>query len=173
MEMVDLRLRMMTDSDQDTALVVWWRNQPDARTLFFNTDVVTPDTHHLFMATRKPHDLVYMIEADGQPVGMCSLTVDVKKREAEFGRIYIDPEQRGRGYARTAVQRTLWYGFEILRLNRIWIEAFDDNRPILALYESLGLTLIEGQSREVNGRRTVFYEISYETWRLLNADTSA
>ena len=104
---------------------------------------------------------------------MCALTVDVKAREAEFGRIYIDPEQRGRGYARTAVQRTLWYGFEILRLNRIWIEAFDDNRPILALYESLGLTLIEGQSREVNGRRTVFYEISYETWRLLNADTSA
>lgn len=171
--MVDLRLRMMTDSDQDTALVVWWRNQPDARTLFFNTDVVTPDTHRNFIATRQPHDLVYMIEVDGQPVGMCALTVDVKAREAEFGRIYIDPEQRGRGYARVAVQRALWYSFEILRLNRIWIEAFEDNRPILALYESLGLTPIEGQSREVNGRRTVFYEISYETWRSLNGNTRA
>ncbi len=160
----DLWLRTMTDLDVDTNCVVRWRNQPEAREAFFSTDVVTPDTHRLFMATRAPHDLVYMIECDFNPIGMCSLTVDIEEHEAEWGRIYVDPEYTGQGYARAAVLTGLEYAFEVLCLRRVFVEVFADNNGILNLYKKLGFTGADCGYREIQGRKVIKWEFLAKNW---------
>ena len=161
----DVDLRWMTDSDEDAELVTRWRNDPMVRPYFFSEDVVTPDTHRLFMKNRKPHDLVWVIEHRGCPVGMCSLTVDVEKREAEFGRILVDPGLMGKGYARKAVHLALYYAFKILQLNRVWIEAFEENNAILSLYRSLGFNPCEDKSSYTWAeKRVVVWELLSKEW---------
>lgn len=139
-----LRLCFRDITADDALYVTYWRNQPDARKAFYDNRVVTPDTHRAFVANRKPHDLVWMIEYTDQtaaavgPIGMISLTVDVEHCRAEYGRLYIDPREQGKGLAAEAEYLLLFLAFEWLRLADLWLDAYDDNAPILALHAKTG-----------------------------------
>jgi len=125
----------------DAYLVSRWRNLPEMRAAFYDKDVVTPDTHMQFMAQRKPHDLIWLAQAkDAGYVGMTSLTVDVKHRTAEYGRTLVDPRYRGKGYGREIEYTVLWYAFEILYLDNLWLDAYTTNEAIIGLHYSTGWT---------------------------------
>lgn len=127
----------------DAYTVAQWRNTPEARAAFFDTDVVTPDTHRQFIASRKPHDLVWMICELGEapylyPIGMTALTIDTKNHTGEYGRAFIAPECRGQGYAKEQEYLLLWAAFEFFRLDSIWLDAFVSNKAIIGLHRKTG-----------------------------------
>lgn len=159
------RLRFRPIHEDDAALVTEWRNTDQARAAFFNKDVVTPDSHALFCRNRKPHDLVWLVEAgkdagtvtykdaagnsitvprpwlpehDWRPIGMTSLTVDVKYHTAEYGRTLIDPDYQGQGYAKELEYFTLYLAFEWLRVRHLWLDAYTDNVPVINLHHKTG-----------------------------------
>ncbi len=133
-----IRFRMMTDSWEDAFQVSHWRNTAESRAAFYNTQVVTPDTHREFIWDRKPHDLIFMIESvrdtfgnyselpGGLNIGMLSVTVDVQDYSAEYGRLYIDPRYRKEGYGAKVEFGVLYYVFEELQLNRFWLEGMTE-----------------------------------------------
>lgn len=131
-------------SPDDAYRVAYWRNQPDARAAFYNSDVVTPDTHIQFCANRQPHDLVWAIETIAptppliSPIGMLSLTVDVREHIAEYGRLYIDRAAQGKRFALETEYLMLYTAFEWLRLRSLWLDAYVSNVPILSLHRKTG-----------------------------------
>lgn len=141
-----IKFREIDESDAD--LVVRWRNTDSARASFFGTDVVTPDTHRAFVRNRRPHDLVWVVEAKPvawtgehtteMAVGMQALTVDVHHHVAEYGRTFIDPAFRGQGFAREAEYTLLTYAFEVLNLRMIWLDVFAANEPIIKMHHTTG-----------------------------------
>jgi RimJ/RimL family protein N-acetyltransferase len=172
-------LRHIEATLEDAYLVTRWRNSPEARRAFFNTDVVTPDTHLRFMATRRAHDLVFVAEAQvpgwvagrwqndaWAPIGMGGLTVDVLKREAEWGRVYLDPIYRGKGYGTDLVYLALGYAFELLALDRIWADIWTTNDPILKVYDRVGLQPVGVNlpGHEHPGGDVITREFTAEMW---------
>lgn len=124
----------------DAYLVSKWRNQDAARDAFFDTRVVTPDTHISFMQNRRLHDLVWIVEAhNAKPeVGMTGLIVDVITRIGEYGRTYVDHTWRGKGYAEDIEYTLLSFAFDFLNLNSLWLDALVSNVAIISLHKKLG-----------------------------------
>ncbi len=137
---VGTRLTFRPIDEEDGYLVTKWRNSKVARDVYFNQDVVTPDTHVAFLANRKPHDLVWMIDlkGTGYSIGMTSLTVDVKNHTAEYGRAFIAPGYTGKGYATEQEYMVLAFAFEVLRLDSLWGDVLASNEAALALHHKTG-----------------------------------
>jgi RimJ/RimL family protein N-acetyltransferase len=166
-----LQLRSIDYSDVD--LIVDWRNRQDARDAFFSKEVVTPDTHNLFIINRKPHDLVWIVELKKEHVdnmrkplaiGTVSLTVDVVNFKAEFGRLYIPIEYRNdvTKYAYNAAHIALTYGFEMLRLNEIWADVKIGNKDAIKFYERFGF--VPNTSVMSSHDNAVIYTYTAERW---------
>ena len=75
--------------------------------------------------------------ADGNSIGYMLCHVDAKSDVFELRRIAIDI--KGKGYGREAMEGTMRYAFEVLRMNRFWLDVYPDNTTGIRLYESLGM----------------------------------
>jgi RimJ/RimL family protein N-acetyltransferase len=96
------------------------------------------------LADRDSH--VFVIEADGAPVGMCNLRdIDALSRRADLG-ISLAREQIGRGYGSDATRVLLEYGFRHLNLHRISLDTLATNERALRAYLACGF-VEEGRLR--------------------------
>jgi ribosomal protein S18 acetylase RimI-like enzyme len=97
-----------------------------------------------------PGQLIFRVEADGQPVGWLWLALRNPRAEAGVGFIYditIDEAHRGRGYGRAAMrlaeEEARRTGLHALALN-----VFGQNAIARALYSSLGYRETSVQMRK-------------------------
>lgn len=145
--MKTIHLRPIEATYHDADLLVRWRNSDSARAAFFNTDVVTTDTHFQFMRSRKPHDLVWIAELSGAgAVGMVGLRVDVKQHMAEHRSLYVAEGYRRQGYGAEIERLVLRYGFEVLRLEYIWADVLQSNEAACRFYERVGWRAVAGDA---------------------------
>ncbi len=80
---------------------------------------------------------VFVIEADGGPVGMCNLRdVDAVNRRAELG-ISLANDQIGRGYGSDSIRVLLEYAFRHLNLHRVTLDTLASNERAFRAYASL------------------------------------
>lgn len=92
-----------------------------------------------------PSIKMYIIKAEGKPVGVCGLTsIDPWNHRAEFS-LYIAPNERKHGHGRAALQTLVSHGFYTLGLNCIWGESFEGNAA-QKIFQDLGFKL-EGSRR--------------------------
>jgi len=73
--------------------------------------------------------------------------IDWQHRVTYVGIVIFDPERRGRGYGREAMELGLRFAFHELNLHRIALTVFAYNTQAIALYERLGF-VHEGTHRE-------------------------
>jgi len=115
------------------------------------------------------HDLVWIVEADGDAVGWVSLSVrDWEHRNASIA-YSLDPAAWGRGIATAAVRLLLERAFGPGRMRRIECTIMVDNQRSQNVVERLGFTQ-EGRLRSLaempGGRRDFYlYSILREEWR--------
>lgn len=82
----------------------------------------------------------------GELCGAVGLHPDPVHPRAELG-YWIGVPYWGRGYATEAARAVVAYGFEALKLHRIWATHFKDNAPSGRVLQKLGMRY-EGCSRE-------------------------
>jgi ribosomal protein S18 acetylase RimI-like enzyme len=97
-----------------------------------------------------PGQLIFRVEADGQPVGWPWLALDKPVPEAGVGFIYdisVDQQLRGRGYGRAAMRLA---EEEARRndLHALALNVFGHNTVARALYASLGYRETSVQMRK-------------------------
>ena len=136
---VGTRLFLREINELDCLTITKWRNSQEARDAFYVQDIVTPDTHTHFVRNRKPHDLVWMIvENSFDSIGTASLTVNVKDHTAEYGRVYIDKQYTGNGYATELDYLVFSFAFDVLRLDMIWYDPLIKNEAIMKVHIRTG-----------------------------------
>jgi RimJ/RimL family protein N-acetyltransferase len=134
-----LYFRPMTDSLEDAYHVCRWRNMDNAREMFYNREVVTPDTHIAFMRNRRPHHIVWMVvEKELGPIGLTSLEIDVRDYTAEYGRAFIGPDFRGQGYGQEQEYMVLALAFEFFNLKYLWGDVLFINKAAQGLHRKTG-----------------------------------
>jgi RimJ/RimL family protein N-acetyltransferase len=118
-----------------------------------------------------------VLRAGDELVGNCGIRKSVPSaREAEIG-FEFDPAHWGRGYAAESAGLLLAFGFEVLRVHRIWARCLAENRPASRVLERLGMRL-EGRSRQSEWFKdrwwdTQLYGILEDEWRQNRAPAPA
>ena len=73
---------------------------------------------------------------DGYIVGDVIVDLDFESEWFEIKRIAF--REKGKGYGRETMNALITYAFEELKMNKVWLEAYTDNKVGRSLYDSLG-----------------------------------
>ncbi|MBA7547606.1 Spermidine N(1)-acetyltransferase [subsurface metagenome] len=157
----NIKLRALTSSDKTKTLT--WNNQVDIKQLYaghpFPVNLeMESDWYEKILRSNVP-TTVFGIEfvSEKKLIGLTILkNINLIHRKAEFAIFIGDKEERGKGYSRTATQKTLAFGFNQLGLNRIYLNVQKNNEVAIKLYESIGF-IIEGEVRKSIYKDGQFY----------------
>lgn len=74
--------------------------------------------------------------------------LDETQKEVRFGFVIIDPEQRGKGYGQEMLSLGIRYAFDFVKVTKISLVVFENNKDAICCYEACGFQKIEGESEE-------------------------
>lgn len=137
----------------DARALYRWRSDPRSRDCFRATTLGSYESHLRFVQRHlasDSRDRWFVIEAEGRPVGSIALYDFAEdSRSAEWGRLVVDPDLRGRGYGRRALELLIDLARK-LGLDRLRCEVLVGNTRAEGLYRSLGF--VETRRESVAGR---------------------
>lgn len=138
--------------------VKWINNPLVNRYLHYDLPLEIKKTEEWFIANQNRNDRFdAVILVDGDPVGLIGLlSIDYKKRNAEYYIAIGEPEWVGKGIATRASLRLLEYAFGELALNSIYLSAEHDNKKAVRLYDRMGFK--RDHSLEKTGSSLVYYK---------------
>jgi len=171
------RIKLRPLKAEDCAVSCAWRNDPDVRdfALGYRYPVTTAMEQAWYAKAMAGDnkDVYFAIEdaVSSVFIGIVSLVqVDLISANACFGVIIGDKQFQGGGRGRDALNLMLRYGFDMLRLHRIYLYVPAYNERAYSLYSSAGFK-VEGVMREhvfLNGR---YHDV--HVMALLKADVEA
>lgn len=146
----NIYLRQINETDMQYLMEL--RNDSWVKQWFFSDASITLESqkkwYEQYQANDK--DILYLIVSDlHDRIGSVGIDgIDSVNKTVEFGRFVIPDEKwRGKGFGRQIVKRVMKHCFEDMDINRISLEAFEDNLRAVHLYSSCGFVL-EGILRE-------------------------
>jgi [ribosomal protein S5]-alanine N-acetyltransferase len=77
-------------------------------------------------------------KADGEYIGSMGIHLDPENQRAEIG-YWIGKPYWGQGYASEAAKRLLQFGFDVLKLNRIYARCFSENIGSERVMQKIGM----------------------------------
>lgn len=128
-------------AEVDLGRLAAWRNDPRVHPFFFFDGRIDPEKQGAWLASVQRDDSrrFFAVEADGDFAGTLSLDrIDPRHRSGELGNVLVDPDRRGAGIARRAVEALLSLAFDAFGLDRVELRVFPDNEPAVRLYEACG-----------------------------------
>lgn len=150
-------------SEEDTDLIVAWRNSDAVRKNFIYQEPFTRQSHENWVRTMVETGRVVQLmiceTKDFRPVGSVYLRdIDHTHRKAEYGIFIGESGARGRGLGTAAARLMIEYAFEELELHRVFLRVYADNLQAIRSYEKAGFVreaylrddvCIEGQFRDM------------------------
>ena len=89
--------------------------------------------------------------------------IDENKKILRFGFIIIDDKKRGQGYGKEMLQLSIKYAFEILKIQKITLGVFDNNKSAYYCYKAIGFQDVKLEDNE-------YYHILNEDWKCLELE---
>lgn len=134
---------------KDLQLRVNWMNNPKVySSMHFDVPILIENTIKWFennIGNKSRADLTF--EDNGEIVafgGFIRINTEIKTAELY---IFVNPEAQKNGIGTKVTKDLCKYGFEVLSLNKIYLETNEDNKVAQRLYEKCGFKL-EGIHRE-------------------------
>lgn len=137
----EIYLRPMTEEDTD--LIVAWRNKPSVRNYFIYQADFTREGHLYWLheVVEKGHASQMMIcdKEQDRPLGSVYIRdIDPVHQKGEYGIFIGEEAARGRGIGTQAAKLMLRHGFEVLGLHRIYLRVLAENERAIKSYEKAG-----------------------------------
>ena len=89
--------------------------------------------------------------------------IDENKKILRFGFIIVDDKKRGQGYGKEMLQLSIKYAFEILKIQKITLGVFDNNKSAYYCYKAIGFQDVKLEDNE-------YYHILNEEWKCLELE---
>src|SRR5579859_4637048 len=141
----DFDMMLMTDGDAppltDRQVRAFWEQRIDAPAPEMRYFVIEPLPGQPFA---------------GQFAGLCNLhDIDPRNRHAELALWLASVDMRGQGFGTDAIRTLLPYAFDVVRLDRLYLDVYEFNEGAIRSYERVGFRY-EGRLRQ-----QIFYEGRY------------
>jgi len=136
---MNVRLRLVEPGD--SARLLAWRNSPAVAAFMYSDHRIAQDEHDRWFtaAMAAPDRRYWIIEADGEPVGLANLArIDLVARKCEWAYYLGEPSTRGRGMGAAVEYIVLRHVFETRRLNKLWCEVLVGNEAVWKMHQSFG-----------------------------------
>ena len=149
--------------NKDTQLkILTWRNHPSIKKWMYTNDDILIDNHVNFISSLKDaRDKQYfLVDKEEQQIGVIYFTnIDKNKKECEFG-LYANPFEKIAGVGQILEEICIKYAFDILKLKKLKLEVFSDNKKALNLYRKFNFK--ETDRKIVNDRDMICMELENE-----------
>lgn len=167
-------MRVKNFSAEDIKTRVSWINNSSINTsMYFDLPATIEQTQKWHESNKtKTNRQDFTFFKGNEIVAMGGLvSIDKQASHAELY-IMVNPNLHGQGWGKKSTKWLLFYGFEYLKLNKVYLFTDGANVSGYRLYESIGM-VYEGTMRqhklkngELKDRR--IYSILSEEWELLN-----
>ena len=144
--------------EEDTPLIVTWRNNPEVMRFFFYR---TPFTEEGHKAWRKEHIatgackqfMVCVSDRDTEdhmshPIGLCTIQ-HITKDHAGYGYLIGEDDMRGRGYGTETTRLACAYAKDVLHLTYLTAEVLAGNTASLRSFEKAGFFREREEERRI------------------------
>lgn len=156
-------LRSITDSLEDTAHIIEWRNSETVRPFFIYQKPFTVQSHEEWLKREifsgRGFQFIVCRKEDHKPIGCTYLRdYDPHTRKAEYGVFLGETKERGKGIGKEILNLTTEFGFQKVKLHKIFARAFADNTPSVQCFLKCGFTkeaylrdeeYVNGQYRDI------------------------
>ncbi len=146
LETARLKLRPYSNADIAGLLPLIGAREVAATTLRIPHPYTEQDAREFIAASKAECRLAITLRSDGQLIGGIGLRIAPQHQNAELG-YWLGVPYWGKGYATEAAREMLRYGFEDLRLHRIFASHFKNNPVSGRILKKLGMHY-EGCQRE-------------------------
>ncbi|MFT3982338.1 MAG: GNAT family protein [Lachnospiraceae bacterium] len=155
-------------TEEDTDLVLRWRNSDFVRSNFIYQPLITREEHLIWLNTKvntgQVIQFIILEKAVGRAIGSVYLRdIDYVAKKAEYG-IFIGEESAcGKGYGTEAAGTMISFAFKELELQKLTLRVLAKNVRAIKSYEKAGFLVKESRMEEIviNGRcqNLIFMEI--------------
>ena len=140
-ENAGIYLRPMTEEDTD--LIVAWRNSDGVRKHFIYQAMFTKEGHLNWLKTQvetgKAAQMIICESDTDKPLGSVYIRdIDREHRKGEYGIFIGEDTARGRGIGTATAKLMIQYAFEELVLHRLFLRVYADNLRAVRSYEKAG-----------------------------------
>lgn len=125
-------LRPITQEDTDN--IIRWRNSESVRPYFIYQKPFTREGHRKWLETmietKKGYQFIVCEKTTDRPIG-CTYLRDFERKhnKIEYGMFLGEKSEAGKGISSEIVRLTLQFGFEDLKVHKIFCRIFADNLP--------------------------------------------
>ena len=162
----DSNVRLRSIVVDDIEMLRCWRNQDSIRNSFVYSGIISQEQQAKWFIRYLSDNCDFMFIAlyKDEPIGACALyNVDPQNLCCEFGRLMIGNTQlRGMGLGKRLTKLATLLGFEMLGLERVYLEVFQENTYAKNVYKSLGYRITGTAMR--NNREVWLMEVMKENW---------
>lgn len=152
MELRTDRVYLCPITEQDTEMVLRWRNSEFVRQYFIYRDELTAAEHQNWLEQKvkkgKVAQFIIFSLEDNKPVGSVYIqNIDLIHKNAEYGIFIGEEEVTGKGYGTDAAKLIIKYAFENLGLHKLYLRVLSDNERAIRSYLHAGFE-VEGTMRD-------------------------
>ncbi|MCR5595086.1 MAG: GNAT family N-acetyltransferase [Lachnospiraceae bacterium] len=155
-------------TEEDTDLIILWRNKPRIMNNFLVRTEVTRETHLNWLKTKvytgNVRQFIIMEHTDDiiRPIGSVYIRdIDNEKLTAEYGIFIGEDDALGHGYGNQLVKWAVDYVRD-MGMKTFTLRVLADNKPAIKSYEQAGFKQVDLVKNFIDGRDLVFMEIAFE-----------
>ena len=140
-------------------MVLSWRNHSEIKKWMYTDDNINLDSHLSFInSLRNIKEKQYMVvKKDNQYMGVIDFyNIDNSTKECEFG-LYANPFEKIAGVGRVLEEICIKYAFEFLKLTKLKLEVFEDNKKARNLYKKYMFQ--EVGEKMINDKKVICMEL--------------
>ena len=146
------RIILRPINDEDTMHIVAWRNKECVRKNFVFQEIFTEEIHRNWLKTKvacgKVEQFVILETSSRKPIGSVYLRdIDYSQKTAEYGIFIGEDTAVGKGYGTNAAKLMLEIAFGELKLEKVYLRVYMDNKAAIRCYEKVGF--IHTQQKEM------------------------
>jgi RimJ/RimL family protein N-acetyltransferase len=152
------------DREDIPRFVAWFNDWRTSRTLAMRAPMSLAGEERWFegMLERQGNGnylfVACLLEND-RPIGNCGLhEIDLANGSAMLGIAIGHPDDRGKGYGTETLRALVGFGFDHIRLERIWLDVYAINPDARRVYERVGF-VYEGTLRRAVYRQGQYVDV--------------
>lgn len=151
-------------TEEDTEMVLRWRNSKMVKQYFIYRKNISPEEHRNRLIAqgkaKKLHQFILCVATTDRPVGSVYLqNISATHKNAEYGIFIGEQDALGQGYGTAAAKLILQYAFKVLGLHKVYLRVLSDNGRAIRSYENAGFR-VEGILRDEIFEDGVFRDVT-------------